>query len=102
MRADGITLRRMAYEIAFENWRKSQDSVEALGVAGGTASNFLERTAIAAGVDVSKSNLQSLTVRLAGLAKVEARGFDIVGSRQPQTGETIRVARESEAQLPPP
>ncbi len=101
MRADGITLRRMAYEIAFENWRKSQDSVEALGVAGGTASNFLERTAIAAGVDVSKSNLQSLTVRLAGLTKVEARGFDIVGSRQTQTGETIRVTRETEAQLVP-
>ena len=101
MRSGGITLRRMAYEIAFENWRKSQDSVAALGPTGAAASNFLERTAIAAGVDVSKSNLQSVTVRLAGLAKVETRGFDIVGSRQTQTGETIRVTRETEAQLVP-
>ena len=101
MRAGGITLRRMAYEIAFENWRKSQDSVTSLGTTGAGASNFLERTAIAAGVDVSKSNLQSLTIRLVGLTNIESHAFDIVGSRQTQAGELIRVTRETESQLVP-
>ena len=101
MREGGITLKRMAYEIAFENWRKAQDSVAALGTIGEAASTFLERTAIAAGADVSKSNLQSLTVRLAGLANVATRAFDIAGSRQTLTGETVRVTRETETQLVP-
>ena len=101
MRAGGITLRRMAYEIAFENWRNAQDSAETLGNTGKAASNFLERTAIAVGADVSKSNLQSLTVRLVGLTNVESRSFDIVGGRQTQTGETVRVTRETEGQLVP-
>ena len=100
-RGGGITLRRMAYEIAFENWRKTQDSAAALGTTGAAASNFLERTAIASGVDVSKSNLQSLTVRLVGMANVGAHGFDIVGSRQTLTAETVRVTRETEGQLVP-
>jgi hypothetical protein len=104
VRAGGITLKRMAYEIAFENWRKAQDSVAAgsgSGPGGSTSASFLERTAIAAGVDVGKSNLQSLRVRVKGLFDTEYRSLSIKGGRQALAGQTVTVTRESESQLVP-
>jgi len=87
----GITLRRMAYEIAFENWRIARDRATAAS-AGAGANDILERTAISAGAALGRSRLSSLAVRLSA---VDLRGYDLNGGRQTLTGDTLRVRREA-------
>jgi hypothetical protein len=89
----GITLRRIAYEIAFENWRRRRAS----GAAGAvrdraTAGDLLEGTAIAAGALPGADGPGALRVRLSGAA---LQGFDLAGGRQRLAGDTLVVARES-------
>jgi hypothetical protein len=93
----GITLRRMAYEIAFENWRIARDRATASS-AGSGANDILERTAIAAGANLGRSRLEALGVRLTA---VDLRGFDLAGGRQAMTGDTLHVRRERDADLVP-
>jgi hypothetical protein len=93
----GITLKRMAYEIAFENWRIARDRATAKG-AGSGANDILERTAISAGAALGRSKLLALTVRLGA---VDLRGYDLDGGRQSLTGDTLRVRREGEEALAP-
>ena len=93
----GITLRRMAYEMAFENWRIARDRATASN-AGSGANDILERTAIAAGANLGRSRLEALAVRLSA---VDLRGFDLAGGRQTMTGDTLRVRREHETDLVP-
>lgn len=94
----GITLRRMAYEIAFENWRRTRDAAPATALAGSSAAvgDLLEGTAIAAGELPGRVGLNRIGVRLTG---VSLRGFDLEGGRQRLTGDTLRIARESEITL---
>jgi hypothetical protein len=92
----GITLRRTAYELAFENWRRDRSEVAA-GAAGTAPANaalgdLLEGTAIAAGALPSGDLTRSLNVRLTG---VSLDGFDLRGGRQELRGDTLRITRES-------
>jgi hypothetical protein len=93
----GITLRRMAYEIAFENWRRVRDAVP-VNAGGGTAAigDLLEGTAIAAGDLPGRAGLGRLRLRLSG---VSLDGFDLAGGRQRLDGDTLRIAREGEMTL---
>lgn len=94
----GITLRRMAYEIAYENWRLTRDAAQRANTADGTAavSDLIEGTAIAAGVVPGSSAYGSLRLRLSGVA---LDGFDLEGGRQRLSGDTLRIARETEMTL---
>ena len=84
----GITLRRMAYELAFENWRIARDAAAAAG--GGAQRDIMESTAISAGVDLGRSSLARLRVRLLG---VPLAGYDLDGGRQTLRGDTLTVER---------
>jgi transglutaminase-like putative cysteine protease len=84
----GITLKRMAYEIAFENWRITRDAKAATAESAG---DIIERTAIAAKAVTGRARLSSLSVRLSG---VDLKGYQLPGGRQAITGDTLRVTRE--------
>jgi hypothetical protein len=92
----GITLKRMAYEIAFENWRAATAKSRPNG--GRAQDNILDATAVSAGVDLSKSKRTRLTVKLSG---TDFRGFDLDGGRQKFHGDTLVISRESPAGLVP-
>lgn len=101
----GITIKRMAYEIAFENWRRARGSSgasarAAAGASGGargtTVGDILEGTAIAAGALPGASLSRSLRVRLSGTT---LDGFDLQGGRQQLKGDELVITRESEAVL---
>ena len=89
----GITLRRTAYEMAFENWRRDRLDVAAGTTSANTAAgDLLEGTAIAAGAMPGRDLSRSLQVRLSG---VSLEGFDLRGGRQELRGDTLSVTRES-------
>jgi hypothetical protein len=97
----GITLRRMAYEIAFENWRRMRDANDASGVTGaaastGTIGDLLEGTAISAGALPGRRGIGALRVRLSGTS---LDGFALAGGRQLLRGDTLIVRRENENAL---
>jgi hypothetical protein len=85
----GITVRRMAYEIAFENWQRGRT---ARGPAGddATLGDLLEGTAISAGA-LPNTQIEALAVRLTG---VDLDRFALAGDRQTLTGDVLRVRRE--------
>lgn len=89
----GITLRRTAYEIAFENWRVARDRAAAARAGAG---DILERTAIAAGAKPGRTTLLSMTVLLGAPS---LSGFDLDGGRQRFSGDTLRVVREKVASI---
>ena len=89
--AGGITLKRMAYEIAFENWRRARDAAARLAGGATPAGDVLEGTAIAAGALPGRDGPASLRVRLGGTSLA---GFDLQGGRQRLEGNTLRIARE--------
>ncbi len=86
--AAGITLRRMAYELAFENWRIARDAAAAAN--GGAQRDIMESSAISAGVDLGRGALQRLRVRLSG---VQLAGYDLDGGRQALRGDTLTIER---------
>lgn len=101
----GITIKRMAYEIAFENWRRARGSSgasarAAAGAGGGSRAasvgDILEGTAIAAGALPGASLSRSLRVRLSGTT---LDGFDLQGGRQQLKGNELVISRESDAVL---
>lgn len=107
----GITLKRSAYEIAFENWRRASGasgaSARALagaqtGAAAGddprgrTVGDLLEGTAIAAGALPGRDGPSALRVRLTGTS---LEGFDLQGGRQRREGNELTVTRESREAL---
>ncbi len=93
--AGGIRLRRIAYEIAFENWRRARDA--RLAAAGaprtgtGAMGDILEGTAIAAGALPGRGGPDAVAVRLTG---VPLTGFDLQGGRQRLRRDTLRIERE--------
>lgn len=91
----GITLRRMAYEIAFENWRIARDRTAATAESAG---DIIERTAIAAKAVGGRARLTELTVRLSG---VVLTGYQLDGGRQALRGDTLVVTREAAGALAP-
>jgi hypothetical protein len=84
----GLELRRMPYEVAFENWRGDSSRV-----AVSDDRDILETTAIAANKRMDR-RIESLRVRLTG---VDLAGFDLDGGRQSLNGDvlTIRALADS-------
>ncbi len=83
----GFELRRLPYEVAFENWR--------LASAKGAAPisedrDMLETTAIGANRRLD-SSITSLRVTL---GNADLRGFDLTSPRQRMHGDTLLVTRE--------
>ena len=89
----GITLRRTAYELAFENWRIARDRVTASNAG---TNDIQERTAIAAGAKFGRSKLLSFTVQLGA---PNLKGYDLDGGRQHFSGDTLKVTREKDAAI---
>jgi hypothetical protein len=100
--AGGIVLKRMAYEIAFENWRRARlaSGSASAGGSGSTRTNtvgdILEGTAIAAGNLPGRNGPAELRVRLSGTS---LDGFDLQGGRQRREGNELTVTRELGAAL---
>jgi Transglutaminase-like superfamily len=92
----GITIRRVAYEIAFENWRRARAAPGAATAALEPAGGILEGTAISAGALPGRDGPSALRVRLSGVALT---GFDLQGGRQRLTGATLAVTREQREAL---
>ena len=69
----GIKLRRMAYEIAFENWRRSRAATST--VADAPAGGILEGTAISAGALPGRDGPARLRVRLSGVSRFLAKNL---------------------------
>lgn len=86
----GITLHRVAYEIAFDNWRIARDR-KAVTATGSRENDILERSAISAGASLGRVRLRALGVRLRG---VGLDGYDLSGGRQRMRGDTLRIERE--------
>jgi hypothetical protein len=78
----GFTLKRMPYEVAFENWRN--DSTH---LAVSDDRDILETTAIAANKRMDH-RIEMLKVRLSG---VDLSGFDLDGQRQHLNGDTLTI-----------
>ena len=88
----GFVLRRLPYEVAFENWRadSAQSDVS-------EDRDVLESTAIAADKRMDRV-VDRLTARL---GNVSLAGFDLNGPRQRLSGDTLRVVREPDSALVP-
>jgi hypothetical protein len=89
----GLRMRRMAYEIAFENWRAA--SPTGAGAAGDQR-DILTATAIASNVALPANGLAHLKVRLTAPS---LKGFDLAGGRQALHGDTVTISREGAATL---
>lgn len=87
VQAAGLTLKRMAYELAFENWRIDRAAAPAPDAA---PRDILESTAIAADREIPPE----LTVLRARLRAPSLAGFDLDGGRQRWTGDTLSIQRE--------
>lgn len=93
----GIVVRRMAYEIAFENWRRTRDQTPSATTGG--PGDLIESTAIAAGAVPSTGQAGRLAVRLSG---TPLESFDLAGGRQTLSGDTLRVTKETPLQMRAP
>ena len=91
----GFHLRRLPYEVAFENWRKETERMPARTRPIAANRDILETTAIAANKRL-RSSLSELRVRLGG---VSLRGFDLTGGRQRFSHDTLTVRREDASAL---
>lgn len=95
----GFTMRRLPYEIAFENWRLATREHEIPADR-----DILETTAIAANKHMDR-RVSTLRVRLSG---VDLAGFDLDGQRQRLSGDTLTITSErptlleAKYQLPAP
>lgn len=88
----GFRLRRTAYELAFENFRRLDDAT----LVARSGGDVIGQTAIASNVTLRRETLRELTVRLEG---VDLGGFDLSGDRQTLRGDTLVVRREGPAAL---
>ena len=90
-----LLMRRMSYELAFENWRTAKrDSL------GGppTRDDIIESTAIASNAPIDRRRISQLTVRL---KNVPLGGFDLDGDRQILRHDTLTIVREDSSSLRP-
>ena len=87
----GLELRRLPYEVAFDNWRLDEEKRGTVATDG----DILESTAIAANKRLTGAT-DMLRVRL---SNVTLAGFDLAGPRQQLSGDTLTVRRESGAAL---
>lgn len=94
----GLTLRRMAYEMAFENWRLDAKAATDSGTRApaGDAGDIIEASAIASGVRMPDRPLTRLRAQL--LTRT-LEGFDVQGGRQSLAGNVVTVTREADSLL---
>jgi hypothetical protein len=86
----GFTLRRLPYEVAFENWRADSNHV-----AVAEDRDILETTAIAANKRMDR-RVEALRVRL---SNVELAGFDLEGQRQHLSGGELSIRPVADSAL---
>ena len=86
----GFTLRRTAYEIAFENWRMA-GGMRARAVSSNR--DILETTAIAASAAIGTTPTSRLRVRVRA---ANLDGFALDGGRQALRGDTLVVTQEDD------
>ncbi|HET7372854.1 MAG TPA: transglutaminase-like domain-containing protein, partial [Gemmatimonadaceae bacterium] len=90
----GFVLRRLPYEVAFENWRADAEQQQIT-----EDRDILESTAIAADKRMDRA-IGSLVVRL---SNVGLQGFDLNGGaggpRQHRSGDTLRIVQETDSAL---
>lgn len=91
----GFDLKRLPYEVAFENWRLESASRHSLAARVAEDRDILETTAIGASRRLDAS-IETLRVRL---SHADLRGFDLRGPRQELRGDTLIVRREGPAAL---
>jgi hypothetical protein len=83
-----LVMRRMAYELAFENWRSTRRNDP------GTVSptdDIIESTAIASNASIRGSRVSQMTVKL---SRVNLSDFDLDGDRQILRGDTLTIIKE--------
>jgi hypothetical protein len=93
----GFQLRRLPYEVAFENWRRESEGLTppTAGASGSADRDIIESTAIAANRTL-ESSMSRLRVRLGG---VPLTNFNLRGGRQRLRGDTLIVTRETPVML---
>ena len=91
----GFELRRMPYEVAFENWRLESAARGPRSRRVAEDRDILETTAIGADRRLDAS-IAVLRVRL---SRADLRGYDLMGPRQVLRGDTLIVRREGPAAL---
>lgn len=89
----GFVLRRLPYEVAFENWRKDPTRLSVT-----EDRDILETTAIAANRRLS-GRMDALEVRLTG---VSLDGYELAGQQQRLIGDTLVVRRASDSAMVAP
>ena len=90
-----LTLERMPYELAFENWQSGKRDRADPTVPDDE--DILESTALAAGVRAGRA-LDEMRVTLRG---VDLVGLDLASERQSVRGDTVYVVREGRAAMTP-
>ncbi len=85
----GFGMRKMAFELAVQNWRLDRE--RGVSAAAGAGNDIINTTAIASNVTLRSNELRSLTVRL---DSVGLGGFDLAGGRQQLHGDTLIITRE--------
>ena len=90
-----FVMRRMSYGVAYENWRLDG---RARGRAVTADEDIMESTAIAASAPLGEKATSRLRLRLGG---VDLGGFDLDGTRQTLSGDTLTVVRERAGDLVP-
>lgn len=88
----GLSLHRLPYEVAWENWRAEQTTI---GEAVANDRDILETTAIAAN-KVPRGDLRLLSVRLEG---ADLRGYDLAGDRQALDRNVLTIQEASAAAM---
>lgn len=91
----GLDLRRLPYEVAFENWRLTAEQTGGQSAAVPEDRDILETTAIGANRRLS-GDIPDLRVTL---TNADLRGFDLTSNRQTLRGDTLTVRREPPAAL---
>lgn len=90
-----FVMRRMSYEVAYENWRLDGRK---RGRTVTADADIMESTAIAASAPLGEKAMARLRVRL---TDVDLTGYDLDGTRQSMSGDTLTVVRERAADLAP-
>ena len=91
----GLELRRLPYEVAFENWRITSTNRAARSALVTEDRDILETTAIGAKTRLD-ATMSMLRIRL---SHADLRGYDLIGPRQELRGDTLIVRRELPAAL---
>ena len=88
-----FVMRRMSYAVAYENWRLDG---RARGRTVTADEDIMESTAIAASAPLGEKAISRLRVRL---DNVSLAGFDLDGTRQSLSGDTLTIERERPEEL---